>query len=80
MARQRDVRGPYNVAEWVTHKGGYQISGQAVSRIFYGANLPRAIFIAAFAEAFDLSTEERDRLAWFYTYGEPQHRSQGALE
>ena len=70
MARKRNVRGPYVVAKHVTDATGYRVSGQGVSRLFYGENYPRPSFIAAFAEAFKLSIEERDRLAWLYTYGE----------
>jgi hypothetical protein len=70
MARNRHVREPYAVAKRVTNTTGYQISGQAVSRVFYGENYPRPSFIAAFADAFELSIEERNTLAWFYIYGE----------
>jgi hypothetical protein len=70
MARKRNVRGPYAVAKHITATVEHQISGQAVSRIFYGENYPRPSFIAAFAQAFELSIEERDRLAWLYIYGE----------
>jgi hypothetical protein len=70
IARKRNVRGPYSVAKRVTDTNGSQISGQGVSRLFYGENYPRPSFIAAFAQAFELSIEERDRLAWLYTYGE----------
>jgi hypothetical protein len=69
-ARERNVRGPYAVAKHITNENGYQISGQAVSRVFYGENYPRPTFIAAFADAFELSIEERNTLAWFYIYGE----------
>ena len=69
IARQRNVRGPYSVARWITDTTGYRVSGQAVSGHFYGVRYPRPSFITAFAEAFDLSLEERDKLAWLYTYG-----------
>jgi hypothetical protein len=69
-ARERNVRGPYAVAKRVTGENEYQVSGQVVSRVFYGENYPSPGFIAAFARAFELSIEERDRLAWLYTYGE----------
>src|SRR3954447_4786780 len=70
IAREHNVRGPYAVAKRVTDTNGSQISGQGVSRLFYGENYPELSFIAAFAQDFELSIEERDRLAWLYTYGE----------
>jgi hypothetical protein len=70
MARKRNVCGPYAVAKRVTEVAGYQISGEDVALLFYGVSYPNPSFIAAFADAFELSTEERDRLAWFYIYGE----------
>src|SRR4051812_45545034 len=70
IARKRNVRGPYLVAKHITDTTGYRISGQAVSRFFYGENYPRARFIAAFADAFELTLREERELAWLYTYGE----------
>lgn len=69
MARKRDVRGPYNIARWVTSATGYKVTGQAVSRYFYGESWPKPGFVSAFARAFELTKEERDTLAWLYTYG-----------
>ena len=69
LARERNVRGPYAVAKWVTATTGYRVAGQTVSRIFYGYHHPGQGFIGAFAEAFDLTPDERGRLAWLYTYG-----------
>jgi hypothetical protein len=77
-ARERNVRGPYAVAKRVTSENEYQVSGQAVSRVFYGENYPRSSFIAAFAKAFELSREERDSLARLYTYGELQDNSESS--
>jgi hypothetical protein len=69
MARKRDVRGPYAIAKRVSEVSGYSVSGQAVSRYFNDGIVPRADFMSAFARAFDLTEEERDELAWIYTYG-----------
>jgi hypothetical protein len=69
IARKRDVRGPYNIARRVTSATGYKVSGQAVSRYFYGESWPKPAFVSAFARAFALTKEERDALAWLYTYG-----------
>ncbi|QIN77653.1 hypothetical protein GBA65_03055 [Rubrobacter marinus] len=69
MARKRNVRGPYNIAQWVTRATGNRVTGQAVSRYFYGESWPRPAFVSSFARAFDLTRDERDVLAWAYTYG-----------
>jgi hypothetical protein len=69
MARKRDVRGPYNIAQLVTAVTGYKVTGQAVSRYFYGDSWPKPSFVSAFAQTIELTKEERDALAWLYTYG-----------
>jgi hypothetical protein len=69
MARAHDVRGPYNIAQRVTAATGYKVTGQAVSRYFYGDSWPRPGFVSAFADAIGLTRDERDTLAWLYTYG-----------
>lgn len=71
LARRHDVRGPYSIAQRVVDISGHNVSGQAVSRYFYGTARPRPAFIRAFAQALELSLEERDCLAWLYAYGEP---------
>jgi hypothetical protein len=68
-ARERDVRGPYNIAQLVTVVTGYKVTGQAVSRYFHDGVQPKPAFMSAFARAFNLSEEECDELAWIYTYG-----------
>jgi hypothetical protein len=35
----------------------------------YGRSIPKREFIEAFAEAFELTLQERGELAWVYTYG-----------
>jgi hypothetical protein len=79
IACKRNVRGPYLVAKHLTDATGCQMSGQEVSRLLYGESYPRPSFIAAFAQAFGLSIEERDRLAFLYTYGELQDGNESTL-
>jgi hypothetical protein len=69
LARSRDVRGPYNIANYVENVTGHAVSGQAVSKYLYGKYLPKRAFINAFADAFELIPRERSELAWAYTYG-----------
>jgi hypothetical protein len=69
LARERDVRGPYNIAHHLEEVVGYAVSGQGMSKYMYGENLPRPKFVEAFAEAFDLTLRERVELAWAYAYG-----------
>lgn len=69
MARKRNVRGPYNIAQRVNSTTDHRVTGQAVSRYFYGESWPKPAFAKAFAKAFDLTRDERDVLAWTYTYG-----------
>ena len=51
-----------------------------MSKYMYGETLPKPKFIEAFAEAFELTGQERVELAWAYAYGsrlDPTHdRSQ----
>ena len=68
LARERDVRGPYNIAHYVQSLTGYEASGQVVSQYMYGRSFPKREFIEAFAEAFELTPRERGRLAWVYAY------------
>jgi hypothetical protein len=75
MARKRDVSGPYAIAKHVTEVSGYKVTGQAVSRYFHDGIVPKPAFMSAFARAFDLSEEERDTLAWIYTYRSASHDS-----
>ena len=69
LARNRDVRGPYNIAHHVQDTTGLEVSGQAVSKHLYGKYLPKREFIKAFTDAFELNSYERAELAWLYTYG-----------
>lgn len=69
LARERDVRGPYNIAYHLEEIVGYEVSGQGMSKYMYGESLPKRQFIEAFAEAFELTPQERVELAWAYAYG-----------
>ena len=69
LARDHDVRGPYNIARYVQNATGYEVSGQAISKYLYGHSQPKAEFVEAYADAFRLTPQERAELAWSYTYG-----------
>jgi hypothetical protein len=69
LARDRDVRGPYNIAYYVANVTCYEVSGQVLSKYVYGRSFPKREFIRAFAEAFERILQERGKLAWVYTYG-----------
>ncbi len=71
LARSRDVRGPYNIAQYVQERTDYSLSGAAVSKHLYGDSVPRRRFLVAFANAFELTEQERRELAWLYAYRTP---------
>jgi hypothetical protein len=71
LARDRAVRGPYNIASYLKDAASYEVSGQMVSKYLYGHSQPKAEFVEAFAEAFRLTLRERAELAWGYAYGFP---------
>jgi hypothetical protein len=68
LARERNVRGPYNIANHVENVTGHEVSGQVLSKYLYGEYVPKREFVRAFAEAFKLTPRERNELAWVYTY------------
>jgi hypothetical protein len=68
LARERDVRGPYNIANHIENVTGYEVSGQVLSKYLYGESVPKREFVRAFAEAFKLAAQERSELAWVYSY------------
>ncbi len=68
LARERDVRGPYNIAKHIGNVTGYEVSGQVLSKYMYGEYVPKPKFVRVFAEAFELTARERSELAWVYTY------------
>jgi hypothetical protein len=69
LARERAVREPYNIAYHLEEEMGYKVSGQGMSKYMYGHSLPKPKFLEVFAEAFQLSVQERMGLAWAYAYG-----------
>ena len=81
LSRDRNVRGPYNIAHQVQSLTGYEASGQVVSQYLYGRSSPKRVFIAAFAEAFELTPQERGKLAWVYAYdSRPEHEGLALVE
>jgi hypothetical protein len=81
LARDRDVRGPYNIAHQLQSLTGYEASGQVVSQYLYGRFSPKREFIAAFAKAFELTPQERGKLAWVYAYdSRPEHERLAIVE
>ena len=81
LARERDVRGPYNIAYHLQGLTGYEASGQVVSQYMYGRSFPRREFIETFAEAFELTPQERGRLAWVYAYdSQPEYERLAIVE
>ncbi len=81
LARSRDVRGPYNIAAYLSEVTDNEVSGQSVSKYLFGINEPKQAFIVAFADAFELTRQERLELAWVYAYGSPipSNRSEEAV-
>jgi len=69
LARSRDVRGPYNIAVYLSDATNHEVSGQSVSKYLFGTNEPKQAFIVAFADAFELTEQERLELAWTYAFG-----------
>ncbi len=81
LARGRDVRGPYNIAQYVQGITGYEVSGQMVSQYMYGRSFPKREFIKAFAGGFELTPQERGKLAWVYAYdSRPEHERLAIVE
>ncbi len=81
LARERDVRGPYNTAYYIQNVTGYKVSGQVLSKYLYGEYVPKPGFVRAFAEAFELTPQERGKLAWVYAYdSRPEHERLAIIE
>ncbi len=81
LARERDIRGPYEMSRSLQRVTGYEITGQALSKYLYGKSSPRPAFVKAFAEAFKLTSQERAVLAWTYAYGSrPQYEEPALVE
>jgi hypothetical protein len=79
LARERDIRGPYEISRNLQGVIDYEITGQALSKYLYGKSSPRPAFIKAFAEAFKLTSQERAVLAWTYAYGSKPQDEESAL-
>ena len=71
LARDRAVRGPYNIAAYLKDAADYEVSGQSISKYLYGHSQPKQEFVGVFADAFRLTPQERVELAWRYAYGSP---------
>jgi hypothetical protein len=69
LARERDIRGPYEMSRSLRGITGYEITGQALSKYLYGKSSPKPAFVKAFADTFELTPQERAALAWTYAYG-----------
>ena len=81
LARERDVRGPYNIAYRIENVTGYKVSGQVLSKYMYGRSFPKPEFVRAFTEAFELTPQERGKLAWIYAYdSRPEHERLAIVE
>jgi hypothetical protein len=81
LARERGVRGPYNIANHVENVTGHEVSGQLLSKYLYGEYVPKREFVRVFAEAFKLTARERSELAWVYTYdSQPKQESLAIVE
>lgn len=68
LARKRNVRGPYRVANYIREVTGEGPGGTAWSQFFNGTARPKRSNIALFARAFDLTEDERALLADVYTF------------
>lgn len=72
LARSRNIRGPGKVARYVREKTGRGPNSSAWWQIFYGeTKQPKSEVMELFADAFELTPEERGRLALVYTFPEP---------
>ena len=79
LARERDVRGPYNIAKHIEDVIGYEVSGQVLSKYLYGDSVPKSGFMRAFSDAFELTARERSELAWVYTYDSQPNQERLAI-
>jgi hypothetical protein len=71
LACQRTMRGPYSVGRFVRQRtSAGPKHGSAWSQIFYRESHPQQDTIRAFAEAFELTGTERQRLAYTYAFDE----------
>jgi hypothetical protein len=71
IARERHIRGPYNVGRYVQEKMGEGPSGSAWSEYFRGESRPKPTVLELFRDAFSLTEKEEDELARAYAFPEP---------
>jgi transcriptional regulator with XRE-family HTH domain len=70
LARRRNVRGPYSIAGYMHDKLGDIVpTGPAVAKWMYGDCEPKTDKIQMFAEAFELTEDEKMQLAMAHAYG-----------
>ena len=70
LARKRHVRGPYGIASHMKVRFPEAPSGVAVGKWMYGDASPTPENVRRFADAFELSKEERITLTFAFTYGQ----------
>jgi hypothetical protein len=72
LARKRNVRGPYSIAHYMKDQLPDHVpTGPAVAKWMYGdTENPERENMQLFADAFDLSLQERKQLAWVYAFDE----------
>lgn len=72
LARKRNVRGPGKIARYVRERTGEGPNGSAWHQILTGqTKQPAAKNIELFAQACELTYEERVHLALVYSFPEP---------
>jgi hypothetical protein len=71
LAERRNIRGPYNVAKFVRERTGEGPIGSSWSQIFRGETArPQPATLHLFVEAFELTEEEKRKLADVYLFGD----------
>jgi hypothetical protein len=70
LARKRNVRGPYSIANYMKTRVGEAPTEAAVSQWMYGDSNPTRENMHRFADAFELSKREKITLSFAFTYGQ----------
>ncbi len=70
LARKRNVRGPQRIANYMKARLGEAPTGAAVSKWVHGDSRPTRENMQRFADAFELSDEEKITLSFAFTYGQ----------
>lgn len=68
IARRRNVRGPYNLAEYIEERTGESPGGSHWSQVLYGKKDVSPKAMKRFALAMDLTKEEEEKLATAYLF------------